>query len=545
MEPGERGDLPTRPGVRRRAALGALVAILALVAACTSDAAEDGGTSTTTIPPADTVLRVATPEWPTCLEPLTCGSGAATDLVLQHVLPVLMEPTPDGTVVPSPVLVGRPEVLVDEAGAQTITYRLAPEARWHDERPVTSSDVVATWRAVMSTTGADRRGYEHIVSVDDRDPLVAVVTLDRPWADWPQLFGGHDGFLLPADDVAVDLDLAGRFVDEAPTGAGPWELVSFDDDEIVLAARPEHWDEDRRAGIDRVEIVRLDPGERPGPDVDVVLSVEDPGRDGLSARRTPAAEVVGLLLDRRTPALQSAAVRTALDDALDRASLLELVVPEGSERPEPVPCLGWLPAEEACEDVLAATGTDLPAAEAVLDADGWVRGEDGVRRRGGEVLTVPVTHDPGLAGADAVADAVRLSLRALGIEAGSGQVDASAWSDPTRTTATGLSVQSVPLGTPGRVERLYRCPPGAEGPLAWCDPDAQALLDALVAGVDGEEVLAVSRTLGALAAEVRAWLPLGQRSETWWVDAAEVSVPDRQPLGRGPLGALHAFVVER
>lgn len=525
---------------RRRPLLALLAAAVALAACSDPTPAEE---TTTTVPPPATSLRVVAGEWPRCLNPLTCDDEPTRELVFRHVLPKLLEIDETGQYVPSPVLDGEPEVSVDpETGAQRIVYRLDPEARWHDGRPITSSDVRATWQARIRTPDADARGYDRILEVDDRDPLVAVVTLSTAVADWRDLFGGHGGWLLQGDAFGPSPDLTGRFRRRLPFGAGPFELVSFGTDVISFVAREDHWDPGRAAKVDRVRIEQLEAGATVPAGVDVVLP-DVPARqvpEHFDVAKVPTTEVVGVFFDQRTPPLAEPAVRAAIDAAVDRNELLELVVGPGTEVPPLITCAGWLPAEPGCDPTdLEEAGADPATAHALLSEAGWTRGEAGVRQRAGQQLVVDITHDPALPRSMAVANAIRFRLRAVGIIARSRQVTRDEWRRAGRQESTGIGVFAVGLGTPGRLDALYSC---AAGPnrMAWCHPDAQALLAELRAVTD----LAVetAHALGDLAAEARAWLPLHQRRATWWVDGDAVSFPPAVPLGSGPLGALHDVV---
>lgn len=529
----------------------AVLAVLALLAAaCTSgdDDAGGDGAATTTIPSASTLLRVASGEWTDCLHPLRCDDEIARTLVLEHVLPKLMEVDEAGGYVPSPVLAERPEVRVEETtGEQTVEFRIAEDARWHDGRPITSSDVVGTWLAHLDTPGADTRGHSLITEVDDTDPLVARVTLSEPYADWPELFGGYSGWLLQADAFGGDTDLTGRFDDFIPFGAGPYELVSFGERALVLVAREDHWAPERQAATDQVRIeyvesVSESEGSIPGG-IDVVLpAVElDDVPAGFQLRQVRTAEVVGLMLDRRTPPLGSAGVRAAIDAALDRDELAD-VATGAREAPEVVTCLAALPQDPACADQLPVTDAEPDEARALLDGDGWPADpETGERGRPGLPLATPVTHDPGLPGGQAVAEEIADALAAIGFTVDVQEVEPFTWLQPDRDSGTGVGVFAVPLGTAQRLAGLYRCGFGELNPLGWCDEAVQALVDELLVTVDGDRRDELQAAIGEAAAEARTWLPLHQRTRQWLLDDDRVVPPSSRPLGSGPLGALHAF----
>ncbi len=521
----------------------ALLVAGSLLGACTVGGSNEDATTSSTIPPAATVLDVAAARWPSCLNPLLCDGDPARQLVYQHVLPRLLEIDHDGRYVPSPVLTGPPDTVVEANGQQRITYRLSADARWHDGRPITSSDVKGTWMARMDTPGAATSLDASVVAVDDRDPLVAVVTLSSAQANWRELFGGYRGWLLEADAFGDDTNLTGQFLRDLPFGAGPFELVSFDDARIVLAARAEHWDPEEQAGVDRVQIEHVDAGDPVPSGVDVVMS--DVGAEAagdLAVRRSPSTQVVGLFFDQRTPALADPAVRHAIDLGVDRRTLLDVAVPTGVDPPELVRCLGWLPADPACDDDLPETAEDPGAADALLAQVGWPRDESG--QRGGPFgpLTLSITFDPSIDRAAAIADALRFRIEALGAQVVDERpLAANTWAAGDRQDSTGIGVFAVELGTPARVSRLYACPGGAANPMAWCPPELGDLLGELGTTVDLEDRRAVAVQISDLAAGAFVWLPLFQRTESWLVAADRVSVPEHQPLDGGAIGALHGF----
>jgi peptide/nickel transport system substrate-binding protein len=536
---------------------GALLLVLALVATgcsvLTDDPDDEAGTGETgpgTLPRAATLMRVAAGSWPDCLNPVACADPVASALVLQHVVPKLMEVGAAGAYVPSPVLAEGPEVRVDEeTGEQTIVFTLAEEARWHDGRPITSSDVRATWLAHTGTPGAATAGHDLITEVDDSDPLVARVTLRRPFTDWPELFGGYEGWLLHADALGGSTDLTGEFDDFVPFGAGPYELVSFDEQSLVLVARTDHWDPDRQAGIDQVRIDHFADLEADGADngrvsvpgsIDLLIPAGDvpevPSR--FSLRRAPSPAVAGLFFDRRTPPLGSLPVRVAIEQALDRRELVELA---GVDPDDLVTCLGWLPGEESCSESLVEEGVSTANADALLDSDGWAVVAPGVRSRPEQPLTVPVSYDPTLDGAEQIAEAVAEALVDRGFTSEADAVSRSTWLRRDRTEGTGIGVYAVRLGTAQRVSALYRCEAVGPNPMSWCEADSQDLASRLVNAPDERRRQALAGDLGELATAARAWLPLHQRTVRWLVDPDRIAPPDRAPLGSGPLGALHDF----
>ena len=518
---------------------------LGLLAACTEASEPATGTTTSELDDPVSVLDVAAVDWFDCLDPVLCVDEAAAQLVFAHVLPRLLEPDAAGTLAPSSVLAAAPAVVLDDAGQQVIEYRLSEAARWHDGRPITSTDLRATWLAHVSTPGAPMVGYERIVAVDDRDPLVARVTLAGPWADWGELFGGHRGYLLQADALGPSADATGAFADGLGFGAGPFEVVQADDERVVLAARAEHWDPGRQAQVDQVRIVHrpsLDPADAAGlaSSVDLVVGASVRA-DGWVATSAPTGAVLGLLPDRRTPALGAAAVRSVVAGRADPDALLEDAAVGAASG-----CAVGLPDQVVCATGgITAGGLASVDAVPVLEADGWVLDPElGFRVRGPDSLAVPISIDPSSAAAAAVAEVLAERLTSVGFLPTVVDLPVGEWLRPDRAGGAGIAVFALDRTRVGAVLDPYRCVDGFVGVLAWCEEDVRSLvadIEATPFPGEREQLLA---SLARLVAERDAWVPLALEVTPWSAVADRVGVADGvAPLGDGPLGGLHRFAV--
>ena len=538
-------DRPRSP-VPRRVAVLCLSGLLAASCTGSDDASEAVPTTSSTIPTAQTLLRVGVEEWPECLNPLTCDSPALRRQVLDHILPVAFEVDADGELVPSPLLDGEPEV-ARVGGGMAVTYRLAEGARWNDGRPVTSSDLRGTWEAVMATPAAAKDGYERIVSVDDRDPLTAVVTLDAPYAEWRELFGAGRGWVMQADHLGTDLDLTGRFETELPFSSGPYRLAAWDENGTVLAAAGDHWNADRRPEVDQVRLSRIDIGALEDPRAFDLLvpsgGTGDPP-EGFERRRLPTASVLGIWFDQRDPLLAPVEHRQAIAGGLDPADLLGEAVPEPPD--ELIDCLGWLPGTAECE----VGGVDLPdhapdLSRFGLASAGWVPGAFGVLARDEVLFGVPLTYDPAVPGAEAVAEVVEASLASVGVVAEPLPMAASTWrGDRPASQPTGIGVFPVELGDLPRVEQLYGCVDGAESSTVfWCPAAVVASARALRSTLSREQRLELVRRIGSAAGQAVVWLPIAQMVEVSFIRSGRVTTPDQVPAGGGPLYGLRRFEV--
>lgn len=526
---------------RRRRALCIAFALAVVAGACTDDGADATAATSTTILRPSTVLRIGAEDWPACLNPLTCADDVLHEQVLQHVLPVAFEVDAGGDYVTSPLLAAEPEPTASDDGVE-IRYRISPEARWANGRPVTSSDFLGTWRAVMDTPGADRLRYDRILDVDDADPAVAVVTLDGPMIDWQELFGGATGFVLEADAFGPSTDLTGQFETELPFGAGPYVLSSWDENGAVLSAT-EPWEGDDGARIDEVRLDRVDIGGLGDPMAyDLLLparGADIAAPDGFEIRSTASTTVLGVWLDQRQPLLAPLVHRQALEVLLDRSALAELV---GAG--DVVTCAGWVPAVGpwcAAASVPAAEPNEDLASFVLFEA-GWTAGEDGVLTGPFGRFELPVTVDPSVPGAEAVAELVAESFGSIGIDAAVTERAAVEWAiarpggDPT-----GVGVFAIDLGVSPRVDSLYGCLDGVGSSVVGSCPDEVVRLARSLGTSSAEDAVEAVERLGAAVAEQVLWLPVARIPERSFVRPGRVATVDAGTVASGPLAGLHRF----
>src|SRR5438132_10568549 len=68
----------------------------------------------------------------------------------------------------------------------TYTYHLRREARWHDDQPLTSADVLFTYRMVVDTTAGSSAAasFAGVTRVEAPDPHTVVFHLQEPHASF-------------------------------------------------------------------------------------------------------------------------------------------------------------------------------------------------------------------------------------------------------------------------------------------------------------------------------------------------------------------------
>ncbi len=276
--------------------------------------------------------------------------------------------------------------LVSPDGTQ-ITYRLREGVTFHDGTPATSSDVKATWDAIMNpdNTPITRLGYEKIASIDTPDDLTVVVNFAEPFASWKILFD----FILPeevieANSPGLDESIAMR----KPIGFGPFRILEWKPGEFVeYEAFDDYWQ--GRPAIDKFFIVfypsteallaALEVGEVDiawglrAANVPTLLDLQSQGLISLVNAPPAGGERYVMNGDNtQAPVFSDQNVRVALQHAVDKQLLVDNIlhgqaeVNVGTE---------WHGTPWQNRD-LVSYDYDPDAARNLLETNGW-RDEDG------------------------------------------------------------------------------------------------------------------------------------------------------------------------
>jgi ABC-type transport system substrate-binding protein len=340
----------------------AVAAILILLAAACTGGAEPtpsappdgnvGPTATESGVVQRPTIVLAAESWPGCLNPiLDCGSEPwARYSVFQHVLPRAMQLDAEGNYVPSPLLTQAPSL--SNGGLRlgppfTVAFHIRNQAVWDDGSPITSEDFDFTWRAIVYTDRSiGATSYRAIRSIDTTDPKTAIVEFREVTAQWPEFFGGSQGFILkraafPRADPARP-NLRSELQRSIRFSGGPWVLDSWSGDQAVLARNDRYYG--RKAALDHVvfvprtdqqtEVASLLGGEVAAifADPSTAYSVTPSLLEELAAN--PSVKVIGanstrfeaLWLNAKLAPLNDPRVREALLYAIDRQAIVNRIV---------------------------------------------------------------------------------------------------------------------------------------------------------------------------------------------------------------------------
>ena len=291
---------------------------------------------------------------------------------------------------------------------RTYTYHLRHGVRWQDGAAFTSRDVVASWKAVVDPHNLTifRQGYDRVVSISTPDAYTAVVHLKERYPAFVSQFfaplqeGGKP--ILPAHILERDRNFNRSSLETAPVGTGPFKLANWKHGERMTFVRNDEYFRGR-PNLERIELTFV-------PDVQTMMTqarthqidlIYSPTAPLMAQYKTIPDETVyttpwnGQILivwNTGKPGLNDETVRKAIIYATDRQSLIDHIAPGVGDVPH---------------DVIAPTAIgytqqdpipyDLAKADAVLDADGWARGSDGIRTKNGVRLEYTIASISGSA----------------------------------------------------------------------------------------------------------------------------------------------------
>ncbi len=304
--------------------------------------------------------------------------------------------TLDGSFAAQPLLAleGQPS-----QGATVWTVKLRREPRFSNGEALTAQVVVGAVNAARGAGSLYARRLAGVRAVEAADEETVVFRLERPNADFPALL-----------DFPIALVAGEEVLGTGPYRVGQGELVARSDwwrglslpvasiplkevgDAAALAA-------DLSAGT--VSLTALDP------------TAEDaPGYEGsCQSWEYPTSTMLYLGFRCGGGAAGEAELRRAASLALDRGELLRALGGHGWPAALPVH-----PNAARYDQTLAGTlGGDPAGAEALLDQLGWLRGEDGVRRRNGRVLSLTLLVNDDNAGKVRLAQAAAEQLGQVGL----------------------------------------------------------------------------------------------------------------------------------
>lgn len=387
------------------------------------------------------------------------------------------------------------------------TVTLLPDVRWEDGSPITSKDVAYTIRALMDpkTPSLNRRGFfesfQKVDVVDDRTSRVLFSKADA---------NRQDAFNLPLLPARLyegsDINTNPR--NRQPLANGPFRLASWETGRTIeLVRNTQYFGE--KAPAERV-LFRLVPDSEPalqgllnGELDEMRLTFEQKKRVDV-ADLQPDAKATVILYDElgyqyigwnnRLPLFSDRRVRVALTKLIDRSSITKTLY-GGTAKPSngPVPPGLW-----SFDPGLEPWPYDPAAAEAALDAAGFKKGPDGIRRRGKDRFAFELLYGAGSNLQQQVLELVQQAYRKAGIDMTLRPMEWGAFvtkSDAGEFEACALAASLDPNPDMSMNWHSSQIPPTGLNAVYYKNAGADALMDELRTTFDREKAKETYRKL--------------------------------------------------
>jgi peptide/nickel transport system substrate-binding protein len=279
---------------------------------------------------------------------------------------------------------------------KNLTFALRPDVRWHDGVPTRANDVVWTLETAMDPTLAYPRARDmaRIVDVEEIDSLTVKVTFGRSQPTFPDVFTDlamlpeHRFGEIPPESVRV------HGFNAQPVGNGPFEFVEYRPNDRWVFKRSGSFPSDLgRPEIERFVVVVVDEpatklaaltsGELDFAGISPAHAAFVQNNESLYTIDYPIQFVYALVWNLRRTPFDEKRVRRALTMAVDRQLIIDAYIyGYGTLADGPVsPDHPWYSG-------VPTVPHDQRGASLQLEGAGWLVGDDGVRVRGSQRLTV-------------------------------------------------------------------------------------------------------------------------------------------------------------
>jgi peptide/nickel transport system substrate-binding protein len=279
------------------------------------------------------------------------------------------------------------------------TFHLRRDVKWHDGRPFTARDVVATFDKIQdpTTKAAHVRSYtEELQGYKAVDDFTVQFTWKRPYFLTLDTMAG-----IPIQPAHVIGKMSGKDYNEAasnplnraPLGTGPFRFETWESNQkIVLSRNDAYWGKKphlRRLVFRIVKdpTVALQLAER--EELDTIEYILPDQWMGMKSEKLRAAYHRSKFYDAsyswigwnaERPMFRDKRVRRALALLTDRPGVAEKIM---FGLPKPTTCHFYWQSRE-CDPALVPLPFDPPAAVKLLEEAGWVdKDGDGVREKDG------------------------------------------------------------------------------------------------------------------------------------------------------------------
>jgi len=312
---------------------------------------------------------------------------------------------------------------IDKTG-KIYTFKLRKNLTWQDGKPLTADDIVFTIGLIQNPdtrTPASQiwRGVT-VAKVNDRE---LTITLPNVYPDF--LSVASQGILPQHILGGVDpKNIKVAEFNTQPVGSGPYRFVRFDQIGSQTEAVFEKFDKFaiHKPYLDEVRLVlygdeqtlfeglsRRQIGGIANISVDKYKNLSSVSNVSLFKKYLPEYQVV--YMNMKNDLLSNKDIRTAIAGSINRKELVDKVLSDYGE----VQATPILPGKSGYDPKAKIIPYDIPAANALLDKIGWVKGKDGIRTKDGKKLSFRLVYPSDVENIKD-ADILKKQLSEIGVE---------------------------------------------------------------------------------------------------------------------------------
>ena len=405
---------------------------------------------------------------------------------------------------------------------RTITYHLRHGVRWQDGEPLTSRDVLFTQRVAMDPNSPMpyRDGYDRVAALSAPDRYTVVVHLKQPYRLFVTNFLGPESPtpILPEHLLARERDIVHSAYAARPVGSGPYRIGVWSRGDSLSFEANADWYGGRPA------IARIDVHFIPDPttrltqlrtgEIDAEMAVaaqtavQMRGVRGIRVDAESGPIFSQLSFNLKEPIVAERAVRLAVAQTIDTGTIARKVshgLLDGRDGARGLYLWAYDPRA-------GYPAYDPAAARRGLEAGGWLRGADGIRRdRSGRRLAFTILLRADRADDGAAAVQIQQQLRTAGIDVALKTLSAPQFTANDSVIRTGnftaQLTQYYPNIEPDPTIFFACADRGLNGfnTSGYCDGAADAAMYASLTSSDPAEV---RRMLASVQRRINATLPM-------------------------------------
>ncbi|MBS9719592.1 ABC transporter substrate-binding protein [Tianweitania sp. BSSL-BM11] len=241
------------------------------------------------------------------------------------------------------------------------TFTLREGVKFHDGSPCTAADAVASFEAILNPEMASpaRNNVGPIDKIEAVDDTTVRFTLSTPYADLPVALSYNNARIIPAAVISSDF----QSLRSKAVGTGPFKLVSYEPDRLLVVERNPDFYDPERPYLDRIELhVFPDLGAQISSlisgDIDMVSTVAPndfmrlEGQDGIDTLRAASGQFCNVNFGTDIAPFNDVRVRKALALTIDRDAMVDFMTEgfgtKGNDTPlnESYPFFKALPQRE-------------------------------------------------------------------------------------------------------------------------------------------------------------------------------------------------------